>query len=59
MCSSDVSSLPELQENCIKGIVRQGRGVPCQVVVNLEKELSSIMQPFPFGYSIIEGYTLY
>ena len=51
VCSSNVSSLPELQENCIEGIIRQGRGVPCQMVVNLEKELSNAMQPFPFGYS--------
>ena len=35
VCSSDVSPLPELKENCIKGIIGQGRAVPCQMLVNL------------------------
>ena len=50
MRSSDVSPLPELKENCIKGIIGQGRAVPCQMLVNLQREMHHDTV-IPFGYT--------
>ena len=49
VCSSDVSPLPELKENCIEGIIGQGRAVPCQMMVNLQGEMQH-NAVIPFGY---------